>query len=132
PLLLSARVGGTLTDPTVVADVATMAAPAVPIAQLSGSLGAGATAQALLPRGLLQELLPTGAAPALGFVGNDVSASAAISTAGAWTAELRTEAAPELAEDGAEMLLEVTANGSAGAALEYQGQLRLLGVEGVV
>src|SRR5690606_8546571 len=49
PLLLSARVGGTLTDPTVVADVATMAAPAAPIARLSGSLGAGATAQATLP-----------------------------------------------------------------------------------
>ena len=91
-------------------------------------MSSGATLEAAVPRGLLQDLLPSTAAAVLAVLGDEVAASATISPAG-WSAVLGTELTPGVTTQERSLSLEVLANGSVGAIIDYEGEVRLLSTD---
>ncbi|MFA5595473.1 MAG: hypothetical protein WDA15_09350, partial [Trueperaceae bacterium] len=132
-VLLDATVNGTLSDPSVHAEVTgplragTEPGTTPAVAEITGSLSTGATVVVTAPRTALAALLPANAAAPLGVLGEEVLARAEVAPDGTWTAELNTQVAADLTAPTEALNLAVTATGEISPVLAYEGELRVLG-----
>lgn len=126
PFEVNAAAGGTLSDPRIDAQVLSAGATSAPLAQATGSLSEGALLTVQVPTRLLQELMPSAAASALGLLGSEVTADATLLPSGAWRAALNTEVVPNITSGTGFLELSATASGTLSSAQEYAGEVRLL------